>query len=233
MTSALSLLRLSSGNKRKIFLLRPIYLISKTSYDNAVDVTHIPILSIKYLQPKIDFSLYDGIIVTSKEGARALQNYKIDWTKLDILCVGDSTANEIGAMGGCNITIAAGYGDSILEVLEDQYNRWLYIRPRAIASSWPQKARLMGKKIDEVIIYETTCDENLEKMQIAHNGVLIFTSPSSIECFRKYTEILPTHGIIVIGTTTQKALPLGIKSLLSEETSVISCIEKAREIADS
>ncbi len=233
MISVLSLLQQSSGNKRKIFLLRPIYLISKTSYDNAIDVIHIPILCIKYLQPKIDFSLYDGIIVTSKEGARALQSYDIDWKKLDILCVGESTASEIAAMGGCNITAASGYGDSILEVLENQYNRWLYIRPRAIASSWPQKARLMGKKIDEVVIYETTCNDDMEKINIAKNSVLIFTSPSSIECFSKRTQILPTHDVVVIGTTTQKALPFGIKSVLSSQTSIDSCILKAREIATS
>lgn len=233
MISVPSLLLPLSGNKRKIFLLRPIYLISKTSHDNAVGVIHIPILAIKFLQPEIDFSLYDGIIVTSKEGARALQNYDIEWKKLDVLCVGESTASEISAMGGCNITVASGYGDSILDILENQYARWLYIRPRSIVSSWPQKARVMGKKIDEVIIYETTCNDDMEEIQIVKNGVLIFTSPSGIECFCKRADILPTHDVVVIGTTTQKALPLGIKSTLSLETSVISCIEKAREIAAS
>lgn len=213
--------------------MRPIYLISKTSYDNALGVIHIPILSIKFLHPPIDFSLYDGIIVTSKEGARALQSYEVEWEKLDILCVGESTASEMGAIGGCNITVASGYGDSILDILENQYNRWLYIRPRAIASSWPQKARVMGKKIDEVVIYETTCNDDLEEIKIAHNGVLIFTSPSGIECFCKRTNILPTHDVIVIGKTTQKALPSGIKSMMSAETSIISCVEMARQIAAS
>jgi uroporphyrinogen-III synthase len=213
--------------------LRPIYLISKTSHDNTVGVIHIPILSIKFLQPKIDFSLYNGIIVTSKEGARALQNYDIDWQKLDILCVGESTASEISAMGGCNITVAAGYGDSILEVLENQYNRWLYLRPRAIASSWPQQARVMGKKIDEIIIYETTCNKTMKEIEIADNGVLIFTSPSSIECFCKRAKILPTHDVIVIGKTTQKALPPGIKSILGAQTNVDSCVQLAQQIATS
>ena len=233
MTLAPSLLLPLSGNKRKIFLLRPIYLISKTSHDNGAGVIHIPILSVHYLQPLIDFSLYNGIIVTSKEGARALSSYSIEWEKLDILCVGEATASEIAAMGGCHITVASGYGDSILEVLENQYNRWLYIRPKTIASSWPQKARVMGKKVDEVIIYETTCNENLEKMQIADNGVLIFTSPSSIECFCKRTDILPTHKIVAIGKTTQKALPLGIKSFISPQPSIDSCVQLAREIAAS
>jgi uroporphyrinogen-III synthase len=211
--------------------LRPIYLISKTSHKNAVDVIHLPILSIKYLHPQINFSLYDGIIVTSKEAAKALQSYDIDWNRLDILCVGASTASEIGAMGGCNITVASGYGDSILEVLENQYNRWLYIRPKAIASSWPQQARMMGKKIDEVILYETTCNEEMEEIPIAQDAVLIFTSPSAIECFLKRYELLSTHAVVVIGTTTQKALPSNVASIVSEVTSIESCIEKARELS--
>jgi uroporphyrinogen-III synthase len=211
--------------------VRPIYLISKTSHDNAVGVIHIPILSIKFLQPPIDFTLYDGIIVTSKEGARALGNYIIPWERLDILCVGESTAHLVSNIGGCNITVARGYGDSILEILENHTARWLYVRPRAIASSWPKQARMMGKKIDEVIVYETSCNAQMERIEIALDGVLIFTSPSSIECFLKRYHFLPTHKVVVIGLTTQKALPQGVLSVLSATTTIESCIESAKKLA--
>jgi uroporphyrinogen-III synthase len=211
--------------------VRPIYLISKTSHNGTSGVIHIPILTISFLQPIIDFSLYDGLIVTSKEGAIALGNYTIPWEKLDIVCVGEATANVIVTMGGCNITIASGYGDSILDILENQECRWLYCRPRAIASSWPQKARLMGKKIDEVVIYETACNDSVEAVEIALDGILIFTSPSSIECFLKRYSFASTHDIVAIGTTTQKALPQGVRCVLSDETSVASCIEKAKKLS--
>lgn len=211
--------------------MRPIYLISKTSHDNAAGVIHIPILSIHLLTPIIDFSRYDGLIITSKEGASALGNYTVPWQKLDILCVGEATAQVVNTMGGYNITVARGYGDSILEILENQDNRWLYVRPRAIASSWPQKARLMGKKIDEVVIYETTCNESIKAVEIACDGILIFTSPSGIECFLKRYSFASTHTIVTIGTTTQKALPQGVASVLSDETSVESCIQSARKLS--
>ncbi len=195
------------------------------------DISLIPILSIHLLTPVIDFSRYDGLIVTSKEGARALSNYTVPWQKLDILCVGEATAQVVSTLGGYNITVARGYGDSLLEILENQDNRWLYVRPRAIASSWPKQARVMGKKIDEVILYETSCNETMEAIEIAGNGILIFTSPSSIKCFLKRYHFTPKHSIVVIGFTTQKALPQGIESVVAEKTTVESCIESAKKLA--
>lgn len=213
--------------------MRPIYLISKTSHDSASDVIHIPILSIVYLHPPIDFSRYDGIIITSKEGAKALGFYDIDWEKIDILCVGESTAQEVKILGGRNITIASGYGESLLEILENHSTRWLYLRPKMIASSWPSQARMMGKKIDEVIIYETSCNAQMKSIPIADDGVLIFTSPSSIECFLERYSFHPSHSVIVIGKTTQKALPSDIESYMADATTIDACVNKAREIAIS
>lgn len=198
-----------------------------------MDVIHIPLLSIHFLTPDIDFNLYKGIIVTSKQGAQALKYYSPDWSKLKAVCVGESTALAIKELGAHHIDIADGYGMSILEVLSQQNGKWLYLRPMMIASSWPSRARELGVEIDEAIIYETTCNETMHEIKIAKNGVLIFTSPSSIECFCKRADILSTHDVVVIGTTTQKALPFGIKSTLSPQTSVMSCIEMGRDIAAS
>ncbi|MDP3465507.1 MAG: uroporphyrinogen-III synthase [Sulfuricurvum sp.] len=212
--------------------MRPIYLISKTSFRGVI---HLPVLSIRYLAPEIDFTRYEGIVVTSKQGALALGHYSPNWEKLHVVCVGESTAQAMKQLGAVHITIAEGYGDTIFNALKSdkQPKRWLYCRPKMIASSWPSRARDAGMLIDEVIIYETACNTAMEPQEIAEDGVLIFTSPSSIECFLKYYEILPTHSIVVIGTTTQNALPFGIPSTLSETTSVESCVEKGQKLAIS
>jgi len=213
--------------------LRPIYLISKTPSDELMDVIHIPILSIHFLTPDIDFSLYDGIIVTSKEAAVALKFYTPDWNTLKVICVGESTAKVMKELGAHNIKLADGYGMGILDVLSSHEGKWLYLRPKMIASSWPAHARESGIELDEVTVYETTCNKEIKEIKIAQNGVLIFTSPSSVECFSKKADILPTYDVIVIGKTTQKALPLGVKSHLSAQTSILSCIRMARQIAAS
>ncbi len=196
-----------------------------------MDVIHIPVLSIHFLTPTIDFDLYSGIIITSKQAAQALKSYSPNWSQLKVVCVGESTAGALKELGARHIEIAQGYGTSILEMLSPYKGKWLYLRPKMIASSWPTGARALGVAVDEVVIYETTCNETMKEIEIAQNGVLIFTSPSSIECFCKLTDILPTHDVIVIGKTTQKALPSGIKSILSANTSIDSCVRKAREVA--
>ena len=211
--------------------MRPIYLISKTPLADAMDVIHIPLLTVVFLTPDIDFDLYGGIIVTSKQAAQALKFYAPNWNGLKVVCVGESTASVMRELGALDVEIANGYGMSILESLSLREGKWLYLRPKMIASSWPAYTRKLGIKLDEVTVYETTCNDTMEEIKIDQNGVLIFTSPSSIECFCKRTDILPTHDVIVIGATTQNALPLGIKSILSEETSVISCVDMARKIA--
>ncbi len=198
-----------------------------------MDVIHIPVISIVFLTPTIDFDLYTGIIITSKQAAQALKSYSPDWSQLQVVCVGESTASAIKEFGALHVEIADGYGVSILEVLSSHKGRWLYPRPKLIASSWPINARELGMEIDEKIIYETTCNDEMKKIEVAKDGVLIFTSPSSIECFCKHTDILPTHDVIVIGETTQKALPSGIRSILSTDTSIDSCVRKAREVATS
>lgn len=194
-------------------------------------LVHLPILSIHFLTPDIDFTQYDGIIVTSKQGALALKNYTLDWKKLKVICVGESTAEAMKQLGAVHVVNAAGYGETIFNVLRQYNGKWLYCRPKMIASSWPERVREEGMILDEVIIYETRCNKTMEKIDIADNAVLIFTSPSSIECFCERYELLSTHDIVVIGKTTQNALPLGIKSLLAEDTSVESCVKMAKELA--
>lgn len=210
--------------------MRPIYLISKTSYSGVI---HIPVLALHFFIPEIDFDPYEGVVVTSKQAAEGLKHYSPDWNKLKVICVGESTANAMKQLGAIHVETANGYGMDIANILSSYKGKWLYLRPKMIASSWPAYAREQGLVIDEVIIYETTCNEAIDGIDIEKNAVLVFTSPSSIECFYKHTKILATHKVIVIGKTTQKALPSDIKSILSEKATVFSCIEKAHELATS
>lgn len=216
------------GIRRK--LLRPIYLISKTPYPGVI---HIPIITIRFLTPDIDFSRYEGVVLTSKQGVEALRNYRVDWEKLRCICVSEPTAEYARKAGARDVEAAEGYGVSIPDVFSSRKysGRWLYLRPEKVASSWVDEARSRGFSIDEAVVYETLCNPEPMAEPIDDNGILIFTSPSGVECFLRRYPILPTHRIIVIGTTTQKALPMGIKSSLSTQTSVASAVELARQFA--
>lgn len=87
--------------------------------------------------------------------------------------------------------------------------------------------------IDEAILYETTCNDASAGKKIDEHGVLIFTSPSSIECFLKYYTILPSHSIVTIGKTTRDAFKEAKEVAISPEPSIVSAVECAKKIAES
>ncbi|MBD3810188.1 MAG: uroporphyrinogen-III synthase [Sulfuricurvum sp.] len=211
--------------------MRPIYLISKTPYEGVI---HIPILTISFFKPDIDFSRYDGIILTSKQSLIALEHYDIQWEKLECICVSEGTADAARQAGAVNFHIGNGYGRSIPELMgqENLQGRWLYVRPKVIASEW---IKMVNPQIiiDEVVLYETTCNEESVGIEIDEEGVLIFTSPSSIECFLKHYTILPSHSVVTIGKTTRDAFKEAQEVSISPEPSIASAVECARKIAES
>lgn len=210
--------------------MRPVYLISKTPYPGVI---HIPILSIRFLTPKIDFSGYEGVIITSKQTVLALQNYSVDWNRLKCICVSEPTAQFAREAGAVEIEIADGYGISIPNLLGHQKRKgkWLYLRPKVIASDWVTTARNEGFEIDEAVVYETTCNEEARDVAIEKDAVLVFTSPSSIECFCRYYQILSTHSVVAIGKTTRDAFKDAKEVHISPETSIASAVDLARKIA--
>jgi uroporphyrinogen-III synthase len=210
--------------------LRPIYLISKTPYEGVI---HIPVLTLSFLSPVIDFTQYEGIVLTSKQAVLALKNYSIDWNRLKCICVSEGTAAEAREAGAVEIEVGDGYGTSIPHLLgsKKRSGKWLYLRPKVVAAEWVESARESGLKIDEAIVYETVCNGEAAHDCVSDEGVLIFTSPSSIRCFLQNYPILSTHKVVVIGTTTQNALPIGVSSHLAPSTSVEAAVDLGRQIA--
>lgn len=212
--------------------MRPIYLISKTPYEGVI---HIPILTISFLHPAIDFTEYEGVILTSKQAILALKAYRVPYSTLQCICVSEGTAQAAREAGALSVEVGNGYGSSIPDVLHQKkrHGKWLYVRPKVIASEWVTTARNEGFMIDEAIVYETTCNEEANDFTIADDAVLVFTSPSSIECFFKFYQILPSHSIVAIGTTTKDSFLSAKEVLVSPQASVASAVELAQKIAKS
>ncbi len=210
--------------------MRPIYLISKTPYEGVI---HVPVLSIHFFSPVIDFSVYEGVIFTSKQGILAAQRYSLDWDHLKCICVSEPTAMSARAAGAVDVEIGNGYGTSIPQLLasKKRSGKWLYLRPKVVAFEWVSSAKEQGFQIDEAIVYENVCNEEASNYLIHKEGILIFTSPSSIRCFLQNYTILPSHKVVVIGTTTQNALPSGVASRLARSTSVEAAVDLGRQIA--
>ncbi len=208
---------------------REIYLFSLSSHPEAHSVSS---LDITYYRPSIDFSLYDAFILTSKQAVKALEHYHDKKTFLvkPALCVSKATAAAWEAFGGSVLDVGRGYGDSLEERIESypQTMRWLYLRAKTIASDFAGKLRAKGFSIDEKIVYKSECSEAIKKTHPPENAILIFTSPSSVDCFLQTHTVLPTHTCIVIGKTTAKALPKNVTPLLASEPTIENCLAIAK-----
>ncbi|MFT5836321.1 MAG: uroporphyrinogen-III synthase [Sulfurimonas sp.] len=209
---------------------RQIYLFATSKHPDAISAKS---LKVKFLKPQIDFSKYDYLIITSKQTVKALEQYKKEeFIHIPALCVSVKTAASYENFGGKILDIGDGYGDNLVKNIKEKSKdkKWLYIRAKVIASDFVQRCQNDGYSIDEEILYVSDCcNEGLE-VEVKKNPILIFTSPSSIECFLKTHIIGVNAKVVVIGKTTAKALPDGIEYKISEKTSIDSCMEMALAI---
>ncbi|MDA3909176.1 MAG: uroporphyrinogen-III synthase [Sulfurimonas sp.] len=208
-------------------MLRQIYLFATSKHPDAISAKS---LQVRFLKPKIDFSKYDYLIITSKQTVKALEQYnKEEFINIPALCVSPKTALPYKNFGGNILDTGDGYGDNLVKNIKEKSKdkKWLYLRAELIASDFVLRCKSDGYKIDEEILYVSECAKEALEVQVSENPILIFTSPSAIECFLKTHTISSDAKVVVIGNTTAKALPSGIEYKISQKTSIESCMEMA------
>jgi len=207
----------------------PIFLFSKTSHP---DVTHIPVLHTRFLQPDIDFSRYDAIVLTSKQAVTALQKISSKWKTIPVLTVAAKTAEMVTGAGGRLLETGAGYGEGLSEIIIRKYGsfRWLYPRPEVVASDFQKRVAKAGVKIEDVVVYETSCNPACRKFLLPDDAVLVFTSPLTIACFMQFFDFEAGHKVVVIGKTTAKALPSAVKYRMPQEPTVEASVQLAQTL---
>lgn len=209
---------------------KQIYLFSTSSHPNAKSINS---LDIKFLKPNIDFSKYHYLIITSKQAVAALKQYnKSEYRYIPALCISEKSAEAYEEIEGKVLACANGYGDDLVKIVKkfSHAKRWLYLRGESIASDFAEVCRKDGYNIDEEVVYKTKCSNEIKSVNFEDDAVFIFTSPSSIQCFLKNHTISQNTQIIVIGKTTAKALPKGVKYHLSKDKTIQSCIDFAQKL---
>ena len=203
--------------------MQNIYLFSTSSHPKAISINS---LSIKFFKPSFNPDNYDYLIISSKQVSEVLKNFNITPT-LPALCVSQKTAEAYEQIHGEVLEIGSGYGDNLEKIIKryDKNKRWLYLRAKVVASDFVQRCKDAAYKIDEEIIYESFCSEDILNVAVEDDATLIFTSPSSVDCFLKNHTFTQKHNIIVIGKTTAKSLPVNISYKISKKTTINSCFE--------
>ena len=207
-----------------------IYLLSPTPKEGTFS---LPMITFTLLDTRLEVAHYDLLMFTSKQAVISANMRNPQWKTIPTLAIGDATAKQIEALGGTvHYKPSTFYGEVLAEDILHYFKekKILYIRPKEV--SFDAKAFLAksGVHLDENILYETSCLCYEAKQAPKKNAIIIFTSPSTIQCFFKNFNWDTSYTAIVIGTATKVHLPKDVKVFVANEALISSCIAKAKEV---
>lgn len=180
-----------------------IYILTNEKYEG---VENYPVIKINFLSPFISFKDIDYLIFTSKNGVRAVDKITSKWKDIPSFAIGKATANEIEKLGGKVKFIAkSAYGDEFAKEIIKNYhnNNFLFLRAKKIISPINEIFKNSDNNLKEIIVYETIC--NKADFELKKPCIVIFSSPSTVECFARNNSFENIKAI-AIGKKTKKAL---------------------------
>lgn len=206
--------------------MRDIILLNDVKVDGA---KNMPIFKISYIKQNINLDEFDALIFTSKNGISAIDSFNKKWRNMPSYCIAKMTASVVLKMNGKVVFVGErSHGNEFAQELVPllKNKKALYIRAKKTVSQLATILENNGVDIQELIVYETVCnDEHFDTP--SKNSVIIFTSPSSVECFFKRFSWHESYKAIIIGKTTAKYMPNNIDYRISETQSVESCVNLA------
>lgn len=210
--------------------IKKIYILSDTNIKNA---HNFPVLQIQYKKQNINLEQYDALIFTSKNAIKALDSMNNSWKKIAAYVIAPKTANIVKKLGG-NLKFVGNehHGNQFAQELVEalQGKKVLYISGAKIVSNLMNILKSNSIECDNIVIYETVCKDYKQKVKIPKYSTIIFSSPSTIECFLKNIKWDKSYTAISIGNTTAKFFPEYITPFIAEDTSLESCVKKALEL---
>ena len=192
-------------------------------------------IKFKRVIDSIDLKDYDTLLFTSKQAIKFTDEINSSWRTKKILSVGSATAKLAKELGTKDIFFPEKfYGKELSKEIIKQFKdkKILYIRPKKVAFDSKKFLSSNGLSINEKILYETSCVE-YENIDIKKRSIIIFTSPSTIECFFKNFKWDDSFKAVVIGESTLNNLPKNVNAFVAKEPTIDACIEKAKEICEA
>jgi len=139
------------------------------------EITHMPLISIERIKYEdLNFSNYKGIIFTSSNGIKFLDNKSVD-KKINCFCVGSATESKAKSIGFQNIFAADGNVNNLKELILQNFNsldgKLLYVSGEIISNDLDQILISEGYNIQRIINYkanpiEKFSDTFIEKLKL-------------------------------------------------------------------
>lgn len=194
---------------------------------------NLPVFEIQTITKQIDFSKYDALIFTSKNGVKALNASGEKWKKIPSYVIAPQTAKLVLDLGGKVKFVGKEkhgneFAHELIEHLKDK--KVLYLRSEKIVSDLISILNTNGVECEDIVVYKTVCKKFKKKIKLPKGSTVIFSSPSTIECFLQNCEWDSSYKAISIGHTTEQYFPPYITPVLADTTSLDACVRKAIEI---
>jgi uroporphyrinogen-III synthase len=194
---------------------------------------NLPVIKIKHIKQNIDFEKYDALIFTSKNAISAVDAINKKWKKIPAYVIAPQTAKAVKHYGGTlKLVGKKKHGDEFAEEIKEELKekRVLYLGGTKTVSNLVSILNDNGVICENIAIYETICKKYKRKTKLPRNSTVIFSSPSTIDCFLENFAWDESYKAVSIGKTTAKFFPEYIKPYISETTSLESCVKKAIEL---
>ena len=207
-----------------------IYLLSDKHMEGVIN---LPVIQIAPLKQKIDLSAYDALIFTSKNAIKSLNSLDSTWKEIPSYAIAPQTAEVIQEhQGNLFFTGISGHGNDFAQELIPQLSnkKTLYIRGAKVVSSLVSILKQHNINCDELIAYETQCTTYTHQDKPKKDAIIIFSSPSTIECFFKNFSWDKSYQAIAIGKTTAEYFPNNVIPHIAKTTSLKACIELAQTL---
>ena len=207
-----------------------IYLLSPHQKEGC---KHLPMIAFSLIEQTLTFEGYDLLMFTSKQAVKSAELLNKQWKTLPCLAIGASTAEEIERLGGSVLYQPESfYGKSLSKEIIEEFSdkKILYLRPKTVSFDSKGFLEQAGIKLDEKIIYETSCVNYTKENAPGKNAIIIFTSPSTIHCFLENFAWDDSYTAVVIGESTREHLPEQAHYEVADLPRIDACIEKAKQI---
>ena len=204
-----------------------IYILSDKKVKYA---KNLPMIETKVIEQELDLSGYDALIFTSKNGVKYCDALTSEWKRIPAYAISAQTAKEIKDLKGkIEFVGKENHGDEFAYELLEQLRgkKVAYVGAEKIVSNLIEILEEHQIECDYIPVYRTVCKAYEEKIKLPADSIIIFSSPSTIKCFFQNATWEKGFTAISIGRTTAKYFPDDIKPIISDYTSLKSCVCKA------
>jgi len=209
---------------------RKIYLLSPLGYK---DTLSLPMIEFSLTVSSLDLSTYDLLMFTSKQAVLSTEVLNPQWKEIPCLAIGKATSRQIEALGGTVFYQSESFYAKVLAqdiVNKFQDKRIVYLRPKVVSFDLESFLASRGIKLSQKVIYETQCKVHPADKKPSKDAIIVFTSPSTIECFFKNFTWDSSYAAVVIGESTKAHLPSDISIYVADEPCIRACVDKAKQI---